>query len=235
MDVKLVKSAIKKFAKKHQQTFYEIGSRLTQLFELGGGIGVIQHHRAVGYDISFAHPAKDNRFRIKASSRGHPCDYSRVICHRKEEDFELHFNVATRGAHDDGVYVVDIGAVKKGTIPLIKPKGPWAGISNESLITFAEVKKLTIYPMLLAQFVGIVHEIRPEYLDQPPPEGFGANARLPSTRLALGNHSGNSHVILDGFQHRGFTILVVPTFDMRLSRAAQDAQVSPLYMTHAEI
>src|SRR6266568_5644823 len=204
MDVKLVKSAIKKFAKKHQQTFYEIGSRLTQLFELGGGIGVIQHHRAVGYDISFAHPAKDNRFRIKASSRGHPCDYSRVICHRKEEDFELHFNVATRGAHDDGVYVVDIGAVKKGTIPLIKPKGPWAGISNESLITFAEVKKLTIYPMLLAQFVGIVHEIKPGFLKGIRIDDFEEMGHFDPTLVTTGPWARSCERIYSCYEDRKF-------------------------------
>jgi|SRR5882762_7832232 len=233
MNVKLVKHAIKQFAKKHRQTFYEVGSRQTQLFELGGAVGVIQHHRSAGYHISFSHPGKGNRFRIKASTRGHPCDYSRVICERKEAIFELHFNVATRGAHDDGIYVVDVGAVKSGSIPLIRPKGSWVAIKNDSLITFAEIKKLVVYPMLLAQFFGIVHEIRPDFLQQPAPQGFGPNDMMPPTLLALGHLSGNSSVIIDGFQIRGFTILVLPTFDMRLSRAAQDASLSPLYMTNA--
>ena len=50
-------------------------------------------------------------------------------------------------------------------VPRKKQQPKWERLDNGDLITFAEVKKLIVYPMLLAHFVGIIHEIMPNNLN----------------------------------------------------------------------
>jgi hypothetical protein len=53
-----------------------------------------------------------------------------------------------RGAHDDGIYCVDVGIVQTGIVPQkVDPKIKWQCAPNESLISFAEAKRLPVYPM----------------------------------------------------------------------------------------
>jgi hypothetical protein len=229
MNVEAVRAAISKFLRRHRATLSEVAHRQSQLLELGATVGVVQHYKAAGYGTIVLNPNKDGSFRVKLGTRGHPCDYSRVICTKGNESCEIHSNVSARGAHDDGIYCVDVAVVKPGAIPSRKPKGSWRAISNEDLITFVEVKRLVVYPMLLAQFLGIVHEIRPEFLFQPLREGFGGDGNLAPALVALGHLSGNSTTILDGFRTRGFTLLVADRFDARLSRCRNDLTRSPFY------
>ncbi len=59
-------------------------------------------------------------------------------------------NLMVRGAHDEGIYCVDVGIVRTGVVPqAVEPEAKWECVPNESLISFAEVKRLLVYPMLL--------------------------------------------------------------------------------------
>lgn len=62
-------------------------------------------------------------------------------------------NLIVRSAHDTGKFCVDFGLAKVGAVPEKGKKGSWDALNNDDLITFGEVKKLVIYPMLLAQFI----------------------------------------------------------------------------------
>ena len=139
---------------------------------------------------------------------------------------ELHMNLMVRSAHDAGVYCVDVGIVEAGTIPAAKPTGtgPWLCLENQHLVTFAEVKKLVIYPMLLAQFLGIVHEIKPGFLTS------NCGLKLPHISpmlIALGHFSGNAGIIVANYPHRGIHITVVENFDSRLAKVRGDLTSSP--------
>lgn len=102
-------------------------------------------------------------------------------------------NLLVRGAHDEGVYCVDVGLVQPGVIPdTVSRKQKWICVENESLITFAEVKRLVVYPMLLAQFIGIVHKIRPAFLEAPAPGGFDRYLHLPPTLMDVGRRFGTN-------------------------------------------
>jgi len=212
-------------------TFDKLGARQTQILELAAIIGVSQHYAASGFQIDIRNPLAGSQFIVKTSTRGHPASYSRICCSSGSETVELHSNLVVRGAHDEGMYCVDVGIIESGCVPYTKTKTKWECVRNEDLRSFAEVKKLVVYPMLLAQFLGIVHEIRPNFLDEPPPLGFGIGAHLPPTLISLGHFSGNSRIIVKGFLRRGFSFLVSANFDMRLAWSRQDSSRSPFYGT----
>jgi hypothetical protein len=125
---------------------------------------------------------------------------------------------------------VDVGIVEPDVVPEnVSKKGKWVCVPNDSLLSFAEAKRLTVYPMLLAQFVGIVHEIRPQFLTSPVPTGFGRHLHLPPTLIALGQFSGNSKLIVDAYLARSVTVCIAENFDVRLALHRRGSARSPLY------
>jgi hypothetical protein len=124
-------------------------------------------------------------------------------------------NVKVRSAHDVGMYCVDVGVVREGAIPKEKSKTKWECLPNSDLLTFGEAKKLVVYPMLLAQFIGIVHEIKPAYLKV----GLPAQGPHPApTLIALGHFSGNASAIVTAYPSRSITVNIAENYDVRLAR-----------------
>ena len=120
-----------------------------------------EHYRLTGSSVNIEN-GKNGFFSVKLSARGNPYNFSWFTCTRSDAAFEIHANLAVGGAHKDkAVYVVDVAVVKPNKIPRAKGNTPWVCLDNANLVTFVEVKKLVVYPMLLAQFIGIVHEIKP--------------------------------------------------------------------------
>ena len=106
----------------------------------------------------------------------------------------------------------------------------WEALSNDELITFAEVKKLVVYPMLLAQFVGIAHEIKPCFITGRRPQGFLKGDHLFPLLASLGNFSGNSSKIVDEYKNRNIRVTIAENYDLRLAYVRSKHQKSPLYM-----
>jgi len=218
MNIDAIGTHIKGFLKKHKQTFYSISTNQSKALELAVAVGVTEHYRYKGYAVEIANPAKTpNQFVIKTGTRGYPWNFSRIILNRDGKDFEAHLNLMTRSAHDEGKYCVDVGIVKSGTVPTKGAKKSWDCASNSDLVTFAEVKKLVIYPMLLAQFLGIVHKIKPQFIGGDIPGYFLEESHLFPTLASLGHFSGNSKKIVEAYQSRCICVIIAQNFDVRLA------------------
>jgi len=234
MDINVVQKALGDFTRKHRAAFSVIGERQSQLLELGAIVGVELHYRSNGYRSTVRSPQGAGTFVVKTSTRGHPSKYSSIVFEKDGAQIEAHMNLLVRSAQDDGIYCVDVGIVRPGVVPeKVNRKVKWSCIPNKSLLSLVEAKRLTIYPMLLAQFVGIVHEIKPRFLRNPIPKGFGRTLQLPPTLIALGPFSGNSKVIVDAYKARGITIWIAENFDVRLAAHRKGTARSPLYWDSA--
>jgi hypothetical protein len=164
MNIEEIRQGIKPVIHNHRAAFVQIGSSQPKLLELGAVTGIAEHYKACGYSVRVVNPRGKSSFTVKTGARGFPWNFSRIIAERDGTTVEIHMNLMVRSAHDDGIYCVDVGIALADSIPSEKSEEKWACLQNNSLITFAEVKKLVVYPMLLAQFIGIVHEIKPEFL-----------------------------------------------------------------------
>lgn len=114
--------------------------------------------------------------------------------------------------------VVDVGVARAGAIPK-RVKAGFA-VKNELLVSFIEAKKLVVYPMLLAQFVGIVHEIKPEFL--APSARTRVQPCFYPALVTVGYLKGTSQDIVRGYKRRRFLLNVVPTFDDHVTRMSRD-------------
>jgi hypothetical protein len=230
MNIAAVHEALLAFTKKHKTTFAWIGTRESQVLELASVVAVDLHYQSNGYATEIKSPDESQTFVVKTSTRGHPAKYSKIIMEKGGEVSEAHMNLMVQGAHDSGIYCVDVGIVRQGVIPeKADRKIKWQCAPNESLLSFAETKRLTVYPMLLAQFIGIVHEIKPGFLNSPTPEGFGQTSQLPPTLIALGHLSGTSKNIVEAYKARSIAVCIAENFDIRLAAHRKGTTKSPFY------
>jgi len=225
MDVAETKQAIRRVIRYHGEAFRAIGTSQPKLLELAAITGLAEHYRSHGFTVAIHNPkGKGRAFLIKTSTRGFPWNFSRISVVKGQESAELHMNLLIRSARDEGIYCVDVGVVRANSIPNKKPSTSWPCLENVHLLTFAEVKKLVVYPMLLAQFLGIVHEIRPEFLTS---RGTLDPAHLPPILVALGHFSGNSSSIVRSYVTRGIFLTIAENYDVRLARVRGGATSSP--------
>lgn len=215
MNVAEISSRIGIFISTNRGTLRELPAMQTQILELAAAVAVGEHYESSGYIVEFQNPRGGREFVVKSGSRGHPWNFSRILVKRDELRFEIHMNLSVRSARDPGIYCVDIAVTQPGAVPQKKQK-TWVWLPNDSLITFAEVKKLVVYPMLLAHFIGIVHEVAPVFLTTLPPMFKEANHFAPAL-ITLGYLTANSAEIVAAYPERGIAVNVEANFDDRFS------------------
>jgi hypothetical protein len=217
MNLANVRDAVKRVISRHSGGFRLIAASQTQLLELASVTGIAEHYRSIGASVNAVNPKGKRGFVVKTSTRGYAWNFSYFDCELGDERFEIRMNLMVNSAHDEGIYCVDVGVVKAESVPVSKPAIDWHRVENADLITFAETKKLVVYPMLLAQFVGIVHEIKPEFLKS------GTTGHLPPTLITIGHLTGNSQQIVNAYPRRNFRILIAHSYDIRLARVRAGA------------
>lgn len=217
MNVAAVAKHLRDFAKEHKTRFYLVLKNQIKALELAATTAVAKHYESNDYTLEIINPKGARGFKVKTSASGKPWNFSRIRLTKDGTSFEVHMNLSVRGAHDEGIYCVDVAVTKPGIIPLQAPGKEWKCAKNNCLITFAEAKKLVIYPMLLAQFLGIAHEIKPAFLFKKLGSKFAAAKHLLPTLVTLGNFSGNSRKIVEAYADRKVHLQIAENFDIRLA------------------
>jgi hypothetical protein len=190
----------------------------------------VRHYEMAGYDLR-PENLLEGKFRFKYNTRGYPWNYSyfaavpaRLSGQDDSVQFEIRHNLKVAGAWveeqkgeaEPPMFALDIAVVRSDSLPHLKrgkkrrDERYWA--ANEHLITFGEAKKLTAYPMLLAQFLGIVHEVKPEFVGQRDAQSsnISLSQQHPPLSLFTSNHlTEGTKKVLGSFLDRGFSIRVV--------------------------
>jgi hypothetical protein len=218
--------ALRDFSKRNQVTLAKFGSRQSQLLEIAGLFTAAQHYRANGYQVA-ARNLQNRLFRAKVTTSPYPQRYSYFEASRAGTSFEIHSNMPVRGAYalSNAAFVVDVAVIKAGQLP---PANVKYVATQQQLMTFAEVKSLVTYPMLLAQFVGIVHEITPKFLSGRVPSGFRRDQHFTPALITVNHLTPASRQIVDSFLPRGYRIQVLPGLDNYVARHGWAAPISPL-------
>jgi len=219
-----IQYAIVRVIRKHKEVLAELSSKQSAMLELAGITGLVEHYKSQGSKAVLISPKGKPGFVVKTSTRGEPWNFSRFSLTGDHEPVELHMNMKVRGAHDPGVYCVDLAIIKASSVPDKKPaSAKWECLDNNDLITFGEVKKLVIYPMLLAQFIGIVHELKPACLKGKAPP----SPHIPPALIVLGAYSSNSQAIVTNYSKRKILVTIAENYDLRLARVRSSPGSSP--------
>lgn len=219
MDTKVVSAALAQYIDAHRTELARVPVIQSQLLELGALVLTAEHYRLNGYLIKVSNLV-DSKFRVKRTSGGKPWRFSWFTATRGKHRVEIHANLPVAGSYgkDGARYVVDVAVCKPDFLPS-RPEGQraWISADNDILITFVEAKKLTIYPMLLAQFIGIVHELQPRFLGGRNSAMFAAGKHFSPTLVTTGPWAKSCAQIYSEFDARRFRILVVPNLDLTLA------------------
>jgi hypothetical protein len=222
VDINNVVIGLRSFISQYHTQFLRLSRTESQLLEIGALMLGVEHYRRQGFEVNVQNKV-GNRFKLKVSAKGKPFNFSWYSASKSDVNVEIHGNLPVGSAYgrDDGVYVVDVGVVEAGTLPT-KPKERklWRRMDNKLVITFIEAKKLVVYPMLMAQFIGMVHEIKPSFMKR---RFECAVCHFYPALVSVGYLRGTSANIREGFRKRHFRVNVVPTFDIHVSRLAHDS------------
>ena len=226
MDEELVKRKLNQLIASYRTTFEKLVYRQSQLLELSALMITAEHYKSKDYSV-LAKNLKQNKFKVKTGARGYPRNFSFFECKKNDIVFEIHANLPVESFYkkDEGRYVVDVAVINSDLV--LNDKINF--IENNQLFTFIEAKKIVIYPMLLAQFVGIVHEIKPYFLGGKRPYNFKKRGHFDPALVSIGYLHSTSIKIREGFYKRHYKVNIVPAFDIEVSKLnMSDENQSPL-------
>lgn len=225
VDFDAAKQFVSNFLESHARSLSRISETASQVFEAVVIVRLAESYEQSGYDVSVLGQA-GNTFRFKFSTRGHPSRYSHFLLKKDGKEFVLCHNLSVKGRHAvEVVFSLDAAVASRPDFDKsLRAKGV---LENTGLVTFAECKHLVAYPMLLAQFIGVVNELLPDFLSP----GFQPLPGHPyPTLFVSGNASGNVGKLLESFANRGFKVTVLPN-----SRALAERDIRALLQSTAWI
>lgn len=235
IDVRAISGSLRGFVRSHNAEFQKLTKRQSQLLEVGAFLVAAKHYELTGYEVELKNP-RGNRMRVKLTTNGHPWNFSHFEIALDGKRFEIHTNLPVEDATQTpgARYVVDVAIATAGSVPAAHAgadEEKFVALKNEHLVTFIEAKSLVVYPMLIAQFIGIVHELKPTFLKGDVPDEFEELRHFEPSLLSLGYLHNTCFNIVKGLDARKIRIGIVAKFDHVLSRLGNGMTTSPLAKT----
>jgi hypothetical protein len=220
------------FLASHKTAIQNVTKNHNNIFEVSCFVVIAQYYEHIGYCLQIKNPV-DGKFRFRYNTNGFPWRYSYLVACTKENNqpvFEIWHNQKVAGEWSTDVdernfplFALDIAVIKPGALPAnlnfkSKGTGERVWVNNDDLITFGEAKNLVGYPMLIAQFLGVVHEIKPSFLHEHignVPNDFYEHRHLPPSLITSGNMLSGALRVIKSFKDRNIEIIVIENLASR--------------------
>ena len=218
IDLAKLRTGLRQTANRHSTTFESLVGKRSALLEYAALLLAVERYAAAGYSVSPSNLVSGSLFRVKKTSNGNPWNFSYYEVRKGSLTWELMTNAKVGGgcSYDGATYVVDVAVLPGGSVAAAQAAGKdFEAFANADLQTFMESKALKVYPMLLAQFIGIVLEVMPRFVspDRRRPRGHRKASHFDPALVALGSLTANAERIRDHYPRRGYRVNVVPRFD----------------------
>ncbi len=218
IDQAKIKEALGKFFDKNRGSLDVFGQTVNQTFEAFVFASTIAWHQENGWAVEFRHPKsyglegqvrQSRSVRLKFSTRGAPNNYSYVVCRKgtKEVHIRHQLRVATR-AHCPGMkfpanVCLDVAVIEASDLATFASDD---FVPNEKLISFGEAKHMSAFAELVANFVGLVHEMQPERLNERRANRARARKKLAPFLYVSGFLFTTAQGIEETIRRRGFDL-----------------------------
>ena len=228
IDTGKLKTSLQTFFKEKRPEFNAFGSTVNQVFEAFVFASVATWYRSRGWTIDFVHPKRHSgeHLRLKYSTRGRPENYTYIRCVKGKEEVHLRHSlrVATKhfkpGQRFRANIVLDVAVLSPVDTSEMSSD---SHIENRNLISFGEAKHMSAFAELVANFVGLVHELQPKRLKRIRGESYTPTMmKHPSPFLFVSGflfHTAQG--IAETITERGFDIDIY----WRTNQLCQDLQV----------
>lgn len=169
VDVDAVKKQLATFFSNNKQDLSLFGNTVNQTFEAFVFAALVNWYSDNGWSVNFHHPQKQNQkiVKLKFSTRGRPDNYTYAICEKKDTRIQIRHQIRVATKHHR-VYqsppanvVLDVAVVADQNLSRYKSEDY---VDNSALFTFGEAKHMSAFAELIAGFIGLVHELKPDML-----------------------------------------------------------------------
>lgn len=229
VDAEALAGKVHGFLRDHYTEVAHIADSLPHIFEAVCFVTFVRHYEPE-YEMKPANLMPDGKFRFRWSTSGLPWNYSFFEAVVKSSEpseparvaFEVRHNqkVASAWSGQDAagreaLFALDVAVLSPEALPKLPPKTKAAGqrtwASNAHLMTFGEAKMLVAYPMLIAQFFGIVHEVSPTHVGTGGASGRAPSAgpHPPPVLFTSGSLTKGTDNVIRSMEDRGYRLRVV--------------------------
>lgn len=162
---------LNQFFQNERSSIRSFGSKVNQTFEAYIFASVIKWYQKNGWKIRYNHPSNSrggNYFRLKFSTRGAPGNYSYVIGEKDSEVIQIHHQLRVETKHHKinrkyrANICCDVAIIKESEE--VGFYGTDDAINNSRLLSFGEAKHMSAFAELVAGFIGMVYELKPDRL-----------------------------------------------------------------------
>lgn len=171
-DFALFEKEIIEFANKYKTTVINHAKRTSDYFEMSCFNYIVRFYEKSGYELDVKN-LYENKYRYKCSPAGIQSNFSHLEATKEVENeklsFEIHHNLAIQSSQDKNIFTTpDISIINKEKVHYTKEyyntKTTFSYAENIDLMTFCEVKQFNPFPELLFNFIGILNELKVEYM-----------------------------------------------------------------------
>jgi hypothetical protein len=169
IDTDKLKKDLGKFFEEKRPELYAFGRTVNQVFEAFVFASVATWYRERGWTIEFVHPRRhvSKHLRLKFNTRGKPSNYSFIRCSKEQREVHIRHQIRVATSHYRvgqrfrANVVLDVAILEPAELDWMETNDY---IPNENLISFGEAKHMSAFAELVANFVGLIHELQPRRL-----------------------------------------------------------------------
>lgn len=171
-DFALFEREITEFANKYKTIVVNQAKRTSDYFEMSCFNYIVRFYELNGYLLEVKN-LQAGKYRYKCSPAGIQSNFSYFEATIEQDDkkhfFEIQHNLAAQSSQDPKLFTSpDISVIIKGKVKNTKEyydtKTTFSFVENQHLMTFCEVKQFNPFPELLFNFMGVLNELKIEYM-----------------------------------------------------------------------
>lgn len=207
-----LKSDLTKYFIENKREITEFGNTVNQTFEAFVFASLVNWYIKNAWKVEFVNPDPESKFvKLKFSTRGKPSGYTYALCSKGTNKIQIRhgLRVATKYHRDDQAkpanVVLDVAVISDTDLSKHKTNDH---AYNVHLITFGEAKHMSAFAELIANFIGLVHEMAPDRVKELRPYiGPILNPEHPAPFLYVSGHLWPSaQGIVETIRYRGYDI-----------------------------
>lgn len=169
-DQNKIQKDLELFFKKDKAKITSFGARVNQTFEAFVFAQTIKWYKSQGWHVTIINPISKkgkNIFRLKFSTYGEPKNYSYALCQNPTSICQIRhqIRVTTKSQKKKpqkyANICCDVAVIDNINLDHYKT---YNAVPNNNLLSFGEAKHMSGYAELIANFIGLVHELLPNKL-----------------------------------------------------------------------
>jgi hypothetical protein len=204
---KKAREDLKKFFEDQKDEINDFGSKVNQTFEAFIFALVINFYKKEGWKVEIINPEGKSEFRLKFNTNGTPKNYSYIKCSKKDkiclirhQQRAFTYSYSSKNKEKANI-CCDIVVFEDVDLSNYKSSD---AIPNENLISFGEVKHMSAFAELLASFIGLVHELKPEKIKKIRDSSWKRNDHISPFLYASGFLNPTAKGIKETIQNRKY-------------------------------